>query len=362
MPARPGELIANEQLRSLNEAIQSNILAKTCIRYLDCKAVWEDIQQQERVDSVIQAFREYAANSWHKHVKQGIVNSEEVVQLINTFFYPANENWESWRKYSENALQNQMIQYEGELSLGNPLFYASLLGLSKTVTHFVEEVGLDVNCVDSSNRTALLAASSKGWVLGVIQLLQKGASVNIASDEGRTPIYAGASQGYVEVVKLLLEKGADLTVTNKNGWTPLICAANSGHDKIVSLLLAQQNVDPQSSDANGRTALSWAASKGHETVIELLIADERLDGNSQDHAGLTPLMWAARKSQDSTVNFLVQHGCSMHGSDRHSFFFQIAMFMTHKAFEMVATVMHFEIDDFTLGLVGLFEEIEYWDH
>ncbi|KAI0509464.1 prion-inhibition and propagation-domain-containing protein [Xylaria bambusicola] len=176
MPARPGELIGNEQLRSSNEAIQSNILAKICIRYLDCKDVWEEIQQQEGNNSIIQAFREYAANLWHKHVKHGIVNSEDVVQLINTFFHPENENWESWRKYSENGFQNKMIQYEGELLSGNPLFYASLLGFSKTLTHLIEEVGLDVNCVDSSNRTALLGASSKGWVSGVIQLLQRGAS------------------------------------------------------------------------------------------------------------------------------------------------------------------------------------------
>ncbi|KAI0199187.1 prion-inhibition and propagation-domain-containing protein [Astrocystis sublimbata] len=203
MPASPGELIINEQLRSSNEAIQSNILAKTCIHYLNCRDVWRDIGQQERVNSGTQTFRGYAADSWHKHVKQGTINSKD--------------NWEFWRKDSENALQSQIIQYEGELLLGNPLFYASLLGFSETVAHLIEEVGMDVNCVDSSNRTAIFAASSKSWISGVIQLLKKGASVNIASNEGRTPIYAGASEGCVKVVKLLLEKGADLTVVNKDG-------------------------------------------------------------------------------------------------------------------------------------------------
>ncbi|KAK5637663.1 hypothetical protein RRF57_013378 [Xylaria bambusicola] len=168
---------------------------------------------------------------------------------------------------------------------------------------------------------------------------------------------SASDSGHIEVVKLLLEHGADVTVANSYGSTPLIRASSHGHDKIVGLLLAQQNVDPQSSDANGRTALSWAAAKGHETVIELLITDERLDGNSQDHAGLAPLTWASQKSQDFTVNLLVQHGCFIHGNDRYSFFFQIAMFMTQKAFEDVAAIMHFEIDDFTLGLVELFEEI-----
>ncbi|KAJ3552358.1 hypothetical protein NPX13_g11134 [Xylaria arbuscula] len=194
---------------------------------------------------------------------------------------------------------------------------------------------MNVNCVDLSNRTAILAASSKSWVSGVIQLLKKGANVNIASNEGRTPIYVGASEGCVEVVKLLLEKGADLTVADKDGWaplnsasdsghievvkvllekgadltvanknglTPLIRALGNGHDKIVSLLLAQHNVDLQSSDANGRTALSWAAAKGHKSVIELLIADKRFDGNSQDYTGLALLMWASQKSQDSVYN------------------------------------------------------------
>ncbi|KAI0815408.1 prion-inhibition and propagation-domain-containing protein [Xylaria sp. FL0064] len=125
MPARPDELITNEQLRSSNEAHQSNILAKTCIRYLNCQDVWRGIEQQERVDSAIQAFRGYAAR---------------------------------------------------ELLLGNPLFYASLLGFSETVAHLIENEGMDVNYVDSSNRTAILAASSKSWVSGVVQLLKKGAS------------------------------------------------------------------------------------------------------------------------------------------------------------------------------------------
>ncbi|KAI1157726.1 hypothetical protein F5B18DRAFT_643914 [Nemania serpens] len=63
MPTRPGELIANNKLRSSNEAIQSNIFAKTSIRYLDCKNVWKEIQRQEGNGSTIQAFREYAINS-----------------------------------------------------------------------------------------------------------------------------------------------------------------------------------------------------------------------------------------------------------------------------------------------------------
>ncbi|KAI2627734.1 hypothetical protein GGR54DRAFT_429923 [Hypoxylon sp. NC1633] len=209
MPTLGGQLSINEQLQYSNEKKECNILAITCLRYLSYDEVWIETQPKE-TGHIIQAFQRYATDSWYRHFKQGAPNSTEVVEQANRFFHPSCNNWDAWRKLADAALQNQMLRYQGSIQSGNRLFYASVLGLLETMIHLIEKAGLDVNYVDASGRTALLAASSTGWESGVTRLLEKGANVNTASNEGRTPIYVAASNGHGEVVKLLLEKGGPI--------------------------------------------------------------------------------------------------------------------------------------------------------
>ncbi|KAI0479777.1 prion-inhibition and propagation-domain-containing protein [Xylaria cf. heliscus] len=173
----PMNLMANEQLRASNEDFQNNIIAKACLRYLNCEQIWRD-PQPEDTSPAIQAFRDYAAGSWHKHFKVTVNNWGDVLQLINAFFRPTNPKWNVWRKYIDGMYRYTPIHDDGSIDTGNPLRYASLLGLWGTVYYLIDEVELDVNQVDSSNRTALLAASETGSLTGTTYLLQKGANLN----------------------------------------------------------------------------------------------------------------------------------------------------------------------------------------
>ncbi|KFY32168.1 hypothetical protein V493_00457 [Pseudogymnoascus sp. VKM F-4281 (FW-2241)] len=231
-----GQLLANERLRRSNEATENNIIAMTCLRYLNLDQVLNKTESRYRTQ-VIQAFREYAITSWCQHFKRDADNALQVIKCVNSFFHLRNASWESWRRHADEIFCDKMLNYQGQIHSGNPLFYASFLGLMVTVTYLIEYSGLDVNHIDSSNRTALLAASSKGWISGVIYLLKSGAHINMASKEGRTPIYVAASNGHSKTVTCLLDKGADLTVANNGGWTPLNSASDSGHTEVVKLLL-----------------------------------------------------------------------------------------------------------------------------
>ncbi|KAI8951440.1 prion-inhibition and propagation-domain-containing protein [Xylaria longipes] len=182
MPAYPTKLTANEQLRSSNNAIQNNIIAKACLRYLNCGRIWGETQPKENASPAIGAFRAYAAGSWQQHVEVNVDNTRDVMQLVNAFFRPANQNWQSWRKDIDSISRYMPIKYDGAIDTGNPLFYAALLGFGDTVDYLIDEMGLDVNHVDSSNRTALLAASSYGSLRATMHLLEKGANANIASN------------------------------------------------------------------------------------------------------------------------------------------------------------------------------------
>ncbi|KAH7114723.1 hypothetical protein B0J13DRAFT_488040, partial [Dactylonectria estremocensis] len=92
-----GQLISNENLRTRQDAVQSNILAITCLRYLNFDQVWEEKPAEEKIP-VLQAFRDYAITSWHKHIKQDASNSGQAIDYVNTFFHTENKSWEQWRK------------------------------------------------------------------------------------------------------------------------------------------------------------------------------------------------------------------------------------------------------------------------
>ncbi|RYP66294.1 hypothetical protein DL771_007876 [Monosporascus sp. 5C6A] len=308
-----GHIIVNERLRSSNEAAQSNILAITCLRYLSFDQVREEARPRDAT-GMGEGFREYATTSWYQHVKRDADNSQQMIECVNSFFHLQNKNWEPWRKHAEAALQDEILHYQGRIQSGSPLFYASLLGFSETIAYLTERLGLDVNHVDSSSRTALLAASSKGWVSGVTDLLERGASINMASSEGRTPLYVAATNGHIKTVNHLLEKGADLTAADNNGWTPLNVASWQGHLKVVKLLL-ERGADLTVADNHGWTPLNVASCQGHLEVVKLLIG-MRADLTVADNDGLTPLNSASFQGHLEVVKLLLEMGANLTVADK----------------------------------------------
>jgi hypothetical protein len=270
MPAQGGLLISNKRLCTSSETFQSNILAKLCLRYLNFGNVWQEHLQLES-GSVKRPFRDYAAGSWHHHIRESGSNYEEVVKLSNTLFSSNNGNWESWKNWFDaNDDKSKMLESQKEITSANPLFYASLLGLRETVIYLLEEEQLGVNHVDGFNRTALQAAALKGQTLIVELLLGKEADVTVANKEGRTPLNLASINGHIDVVKVLLEKGADVTIATDEGWTPLNSASDNGHVDIVKLLL-EKGADVTVANNKGWAPLHSASLNGYIDVVKLLL-------------------------------------------------------------------------------------------
>lgn len=90
----------------------------------------------------------------------------------------------------------------------------------------------------------LLAATRKGDLASVKQLLDKGADVNTKTRYESTPLFFACDRGHLEIARLLIERGASLNVhDNFYNATALSWAMNKKHDAIVELLI-DKGVDP----------------------------------------------------------------------------------------------------------------------
>lgn len=336
LPVPSSQLIANSSLMLSNELVQNNILAEACLRYIRIAGLRDSTQHGKAIGNAGQSFRDYAADYWYRHAKSEGSNYAPVRKLMVSFFCSANDNWEAWRRqYDDAHPQFLTLRYRGEITSASRLFYASLLGLQDIVDELIK-LDVEIDDVDESGRTALLAAAYKGRHDLVQYLLERNADINKTSNEGCTPLYIASYWGHVNIVKLFLQKGADCTIAN-NGWTPLNSASNNGHVEVVKLLL-EKGANWATASNNGWTPLNVASDSGHVDVVKLLLekgADWAITNKSgwaplhiaaihghlevarvlcqntsinvsqQDNNGRTPLFLAARSGQLDILHFLL---------------------------------------------------------
>lgn len=89
----------------------------------------------------------------------------------------------------------------------------------------------------------LLAATRKGDLATVRQLLDEGADVNTRTRYDSTPLFFACDRGHLEIARLLIERGADLNVKdNFYSATALGWAMSKKHEDIVALLI-EKGVD-----------------------------------------------------------------------------------------------------------------------
>ncbi|XP_064455488.1 BRCA1-associated RING domain protein 1-like [Ornithodoros turicata] len=105
--------------------------------------------------------------------------------------------------------------------------------------------------------TLLHAATVKGKIDRVKELLEAGANPNVHDHAGWTPLHEACSHGYLELARLLISHGADVRATSPDGVTPLHDAVMSSNPDVVMLLM-MSGADASASTKDGRTPLSLA--------------------------------------------------------------------------------------------------------
>lgn len=284
---------------------EMDALSRVCLRYLTLD-VFNDIPS----DRKLYPFLSYAAWAWYFHsFHQKPRPCEDIIDSTKRAFDPGSQSWRVWTPVLEqriieagrtgleslwegdgvsevSASRSESISdlTEDEISpsledlpteadeeaknihLENPIYYASLLGLTDVVEWLADQ-GLAIDCVGRRFGFPLQAASARDHAETVSQLLHRGASVNQRGGEFHTALIAAAACATLQTVRRLLEAKADLTLVDKEGLTATDYAAMKGAIDIVEELLAH-GAKPTSA------ARRWACHFGHRNVLKLLMIGE----------------------------------------------------------------------------------------
>lgn len=291
------------------DSAQNNKLAEICLRYLIMSGSRTRTQEEDTSHSS-GGFGGYAIDSWHKHVRRDAENYAAVSALMIDFFCNEDTQWGDWRReHDSTSTEKSMLAYEGEISSTCPLFYASLFGFIEVVEELIHVRSVDVDHVDESSRTGLLAAIHEDKQELVEYYLQRNADVNKASNLGFNPLHVAVSKGNRDTVKRLLGMGADLTVATSKGGTALGYACMKGHLKVVQLLL-EKGADLHVTTKSGWTALAAACAYGRLEIVSLLLerdADTKVTTDQTE----TPLLMASREGHLQVVELLLEKGSDL---------------------------------------------------
>ncbi|WP_373531542.1 ankyrin repeat domain-containing protein [Vampirovibrio sp.] len=99
-----------------------------------------------------------------------------------------------------------------------------------------EDLQLDINQTDRTNRTALHLASAKNETDSIKLLAHKNANVNAKDIQGQTPLHKAAMTNAKEAAVALLRAGARKSLQDNARQTPADIAYNSNHLELWGML------------------------------------------------------------------------------------------------------------------------------
>ncbi|XP_072327017.1 ankyrin repeat domain-containing protein 16 [Scyliorhinus torazame] len=117
------------------------------------------------------------------------------------------------------------------------LHYAARHGRLEILKYLVDELGTNIELVNSDYKRALHEAASMGHRECTRYLIAKGARVDCLKKADWTPLMMACTRKNLEVVKDLIESGASLRLKNKDGWSSFHIACREGDPEIIQYLL-----------------------------------------------------------------------------------------------------------------------------
>ena len=150
-----------------------------------------------------------------------------------------------------------------------PLSLATMLECHGLMQHLLQH-GAAIDASDSTGRTALIDAASRGLTKSVEILLNAGANVDAKTKtEEKTALILAADQGHADIVRVLVSWRSNVNARDNDSKTALIVAAARGHAAIVQFLI-QHGADVTAKDRFDNTALQNAEKYGGPEVTQLL--------------------------------------------------------------------------------------------
>jgi ankyrin repeat protein len=161
---------------------------------------------------------------------------------------------------------------------GRTPLVAAAYGAHLEVASVLIDAGADVNHQDASHQSAYLIATSEigaGPGLELLRLtLAEGADVTALDSYNGTGLIRAAHRGHVDITRELLATDIDVDHVNRLAWTALLEAIILGdggadHTEVVRLLLAA-GADPNLADGDGVTPRRHARDRGFAAIERLL--------------------------------------------------------------------------------------------
>ncbi|KIJ94775.1 hypothetical protein K443DRAFT_640771, partial [Laccaria amethystina LaAM-08-1] len=222
---------------SFNEELSHSVISQICLAYLlqFHASVLLDID----VD-VSYPLAKYAAQHWIIHSQSGSKTKSQscsVFALMMKLLIEENNAFVNWVQiYDIDGLY--VYKRKGRYNITNPLYYASLAGLTEA-SYVLLEMRADVNAQGGVYGNALQAASYNGHEAIAKLLIEKGADVNAQGGYYGNALQAASSsyEGHEAIAKLLIEKGADVNAQGGYFGNALQAASYKGHEDIAKLLI-----------------------------------------------------------------------------------------------------------------------------
>ncbi len=172
---------------------------------------------------------------------------------------------------------------------------------------------VDVNVKGWGDLTPLHAATARGKIEIVKNLIASEANIHAESKRGLIPLHYAASSSSWETIKVFLDTEVNINATTDSGKTALHYAAETGNLEIVNKLI-EHGADINIRTNDGYTLLHAAAQGQNLEIVEKFF--NPIDINIEDSKGYTPILYALEKRGTRTkpyeiINFFLNKGASI---------------------------------------------------
>ncbi|KAK2744290.1 hypothetical protein FQN57_004375 [Myotisia sp. PD_48] len=186
------------------------------------------------------------------------------------------------------------------------------------------KAGVDVNCPDKDNWTALQKATSYHLEKSeemVKLLLSHGADVHAVNDEGMTALAVAARKELHTISDILLKAGSEINPSDRKKvpWSPYLLAAWVGNVKLMQTYI-NWGANTNATNHEGWNALHIAARQNHIEVIRFVIGQKTpLSIHSTINDKRTALHIAARYKNLEIARLLISSGVDLHHKNKHGY-------------------------------------------
>ena len=199
----------------------------------------------------------------------------------------------------------------GDLTKNQDLLVSSLMGNITHVTTLLQSNRIDINTIDSFDRTPLFWAATRGHTKVVNTLLGK-ASILVNTKRavnGVTALFQASKYGHQRIVDLLIYHPAiDVNSPTLDRKVPLMVASEYGNSYVVKKLLSVVDIDVNYATFDGKTALIYAVSSKKADTLELLLRCPKVDTSLMDDEYKTAFERAREMNDTASVNLFTSQG------------------------------------------------------